>query len=201
MRSVVMGETIRSFCRQHPGVAVILGGPGNRDVNPEIVRHYEYSNQTLVACSFEFDCSQAACINGVVILCGYESYNRAVRAFSKATSKLTSLGQVGPIVTGMGLKLEIRKPKYLTKILHRKRYEDAFNVIAGFTSGPWLVRLVHHKTSRVYHCVLVDANQRFILDSEERYPIRLTAETLSMCGGPSCPRLQVAQVFELCSTQ
>ena len=59
---------------------------------------------------------------------------------------------------------------------------------------------VNHKTLRVNHCVLVDAGERVILDSEEQFPITLTAATLKMCGGPACPRLQVAPIYELRST-
>ena len=157
MRSVVMGEAVRSFCRKYPGVAVILGGPGERDVNPEIVPFFDHKNTCVVACSSQYDCTQAACINGATILRGYEGFEKAVKAFSKETARLTSVGQIGPIVTRMGLGLELRKPKHLITIMNKKRYDDAFNIIAGFSGGLWLVRLVHHRTSRVDHCVLVDS--------------------------------------------
>lgn len=138
-----MAEAIRSFRHQHPGVVVIFGGPGKRDANPAIVPFFAQNNQTLVAFSSEFDCTQAACISAAIILHGKEEYNKAVKVFTKARTRLTCVDQVGPIVIGMGLKLELRKPKKLVKILNKTRYDDAFNAIAGFSSGLWVVRLVH----------------------------------------------------------
>ena len=67
MRSAVMGEEVSSFCRQYPGVAVILGGPGKRDANPEIVLFFDHMNISLVACSSQYDCTQTACINRATI--------------------------------------------------------------------------------------------------------------------------------------
>lgn len=96
---------------------------------------FSQNNNTLVACSSDFDCTQASCISAATILRGHEGYNKAVKAFTNARTRLTSVGQVGPIVIGMGLKLELRKPKKLIKILIKNRYDDAVKAIAGFSSG------------------------------------------------------------------
>ena len=197
MRSALLRETILAFCKKHPGVAVLQGGPGNRCSNPELVPYFDSSWAMLKTTSSDMDYAQAAVVNGIAILCGIESHKRAVGVFDKWKPRIANLGQLGPAINKMSLNLQLCRPKSLVRLLQKGRYTDTYNIIAGFTGGLWLVRLVHFGARRVDHCVLVNADSRVILISEEGFPIRLTAHSLRRCGGPRCPRLQVAQVMEL----
>lgn len=201
MTENVVRETVELFCRRHKGVAVIMGGPGARKRDPAMVRYFRKNNRSLVACSSEFDCIQAESSNAIALQRGVEGYHRATLVWKKYSSRLSKLGQGGPVIVSMGLKLELRKPKHLIAVLQNHRFDRAFNIIAEFSCGLWMVVLQNYDRHRVEHCVLVDANQKIILDSEEEYPITLCAQSLRMSAGSGCRKLQVTQVIELCDTK
>lgn len=47
------------------------------------------------------------------------------------------------------------------------------------------------------HCIVLDGMKGVILDSEEELKIRLSEQTLRMCGGKDVTKLHVAELFEL----
>lgn len=58
----------------------------------------------------------------------------------------------------------------------------------------WLVRMRAGKT--LHQCVVVDGARKWILDSEEKHPVHLSAEALRACGGDGVPHLYVGEVRE-----
>lgn len=167
MRSTVLKGAILAFCRSFPGVAILLGGPGKRASSADLCPYFDKNCQMLKVKSCDIDCAQAAVVNGVAILLGFESQKRATAVFQKKKSRVTKLGQMGPIINKMGLNLQLCRPKPLARLFQKGRYWQAYSIIAGFTSGLWLVDLVHYGSKRVDHCVLVNCDARVILDFEE----------------------------------
>ena len=59
----------------------------------------------------------------------------------------------------------------------------------------WLVFLV--QGNKVDQCITIDGTRKLIFDSEEEYPLRLSAECWRPCGGANVQGLQVAGIREL----
>ena len=79
----------------------------------------------------------------------------------------------------------------------RQGGEAPFDVVSSWSTGCWLVRLVHTKAPRIDHCVLVNVCTRMIWDPAELYPIRLSYKSLQMCGGRNCPNIKIAEAYEI----
>lgn len=62
-----------------------------------------------------------------------------------------------PVIRRMGLQSDLYKPRAQRQELIAGKFDRAFDLVSGWAEGVWLVRLVHSKSSRVDHCVLVNA--------------------------------------------
>lgn len=65
----------------------------------------------------------------------------------------------------MGLKLELRKPKHPIAVRQNHKFDHAFNIITELDYVVW--GGFRCKTVMGIGLMLVDANQKLILDSEE----------------------------------
>lgn len=92
MTANVIRETGQMFCRRHKGVAVIMRGTSAREPDPALVNHFCRSNRSLVACSNEFDCIQAASINALALPRWIKGYHRATSVRKKHSFHLSKLG-------------------------------------------------------------------------------------------------------------
>lgn len=62
----------------------------------------------------------------------------------------------------------------------REGVADGFSTLSKLEHGVWLVRLVKRKGHRIDHFVALEAGNGIILDSEEDFPLLLTATSLRM---------------------
>ena len=59
----------------------------------------------------------------------------------------------------------------------------------------WMLRLRH--VGLVDHCVCVDSKMGLTYDGEEAFPIRLTPESLALCGGDGASKFRIAEVLPI----
>ena len=194
-------QSIKAFCRRYPGVAVLLNGTGAREPNPDLKPFHLHGTDVMIARSEDFDCVPAATASAIGIICGGEGFKRACEVWSKTKLHLSNLGQAGPVLFSMGLSLKMKKPSNLLQQLRSSPPNTGIEIVSNLRKGVWLVRLFQSKGHRVDHCVVVDAWNQMIVDSEEEHPIALTAQSLRMCGGKSCANLKIIEIIEIIRKQ
>lgn len=89
---------IKEFCRKHPGIAVIVGGPGARDPHPDLAKFHRHDVSCNIVDASEYDCVPAAAINVLGVLFGRVGFDVARTTFSACKIHFGKLGQVGPVI-------------------------------------------------------------------------------------------------------
>lgn len=189
-------ESVLKFVRRNPGIVVMLGSPSSRKQNSALARYHLLHEHHLYASSCDLDCLLAAFVNACGTWPGSEVADKMRARMLADSMHFTKIGQVGNFVHRMGINCRIKKPsKGVRKMLHTDKLKSPFAWLAEGAKGVWIVRLV--QVNVVDHCIALDADKSVIYDSEERHPIRITKESLEMCGGPGAKRLRVAEMFQL----
>lgn len=189
-----------NWCFAHPGVAVIVGGPGARGRAPALTPHLAPWKGRVLYRAESHRCAEAAFLNGLAALraapAGYHDEVAAALEFiheTVGTSSLVSLGglqeSIRNIASLVSVKPELhRVPSKAFRIFR----EDPFRFLTHLVRGVWIVRLV--QKGRVDHCVLVDCDDQLIYDGAEEFPVVLGEGTLALCGGEDAPSPSVAEV-------
>lgn len=126
-----------------------------------------------------------------------EGVRVAERKFKERHQRFQKLGQIGPVVRSVGLKLGLCKPKKDRSVLVKEKYGNAFNIIGEWKEGVCLVRLVHNRGRVVDHCVSVNAYEDVFIEAAEQVQLTLCTESLKTCGGSDYPALRVTEVLEM----
>lgn len=191
---VVLGK-VQAFCRQYPGVAVLFHRVGKRQPSRELRPFLIPATDHLRKETNQFDCSLASIINCIQYFTDEAKLLCIIEQLKECNLQFTNLGQIGSHLRTLGLRLNLRKPHCMSRIKAEK-YNDGFKIVASFSTGIWLVRLA--TDSRMSdHSVVVNGEKSIILDSEERWAIRLSPLSLRMCGGPSTAGVHIAEVLEV----
>lgn len=179
-------RALLAFLKANPGVAVVLGGPGERPKNIECEDYHIREAGDLMATSATLDCIPATVVNSLAALKGKEVAGKAVAIVKNCRTKFKKLGAVERLINSLGVKCCILKAKPEQKNI---------DWLSELESGVWLVRLL--VLNAVNHCVVIDGTRKHILDSEEPFPMKLCKRALMLCGGGRTRKLIFAEVFEL----
>lgn len=185
-------EEILHFCRQHRGVAVLLGGPGARQENDALRRWHCHSDQKMIAWSNKIPCLTAALVNAVSCLKGKDTARKVKGKLHEMKQHFLRVGQLSPVLHKMDEKWTIVG---LGKIEKKIMRENGFEWVAKQGHGVWIVRLCEPNVTD--QGVAVDCNRGLILDSEEVFPVTLRKETLRMCASPKTNSVHVAEGYQL----
>ncbi len=185
-------------------------GSGARGPSPELAPFRLPGSGNIFATAGQYDCVEAALVNGMGALeDDLERREKAAeiakRAIALDRQWFLNFKPLGSIVNKLqkelireGLNglhvLKLPKDEIRAAIKCSNRM-NAFSWLASKTRGIYIVRL--KQDSLVDHAVCVDAGRRLILDSEEIHPIRLSAETLALCGGSHAKNLRLVEIREL----
>ena len=193
---VVLGH-VKRFCRNHPGVAVIFTRVGFRKENPLLQEHLLISSPLLHPWSLQFDCFAGAIVNALQFFVDQQRLSAVVEQLKSCTKQFDKLGSAGAHICSLGLKLIVKKPSNIKQItVTTKKNKEAFDIIASFQDGIWLVR-VYHDDKSCDHCVVISNREKFILDIEQKIPIRLSPLALRLCGESDSPRIHVAEILQI----
>lgn len=181
-------ESVLVVLKNHPGLAVIIGGPGARAPDARL-RNYWMTGAGLVYCTSRvIDCVPACSINAIAYYKGEMEARMAERVFNASTVKFRKLRVAGRVMQRPGLKVRLEKAPLYTRSLEW---------LANVKEEVWMVRLII--PYKVDHCLAIDGDGRRILDSEEVYPVSLNKMALEMCAGGLKGRIILAEVFQLVS--
>lgn len=142
-------------------------------------------------------CVRLAVSSEIKYLTREEGVRVVERKLKEHHQRFQKLGQVGPVVRSVGLKLGLCKPKKNRSVLVKEKHGNAFNIIGEWKEGVCLVRLVHNRGRVVDHCVLVNAYEDVFMEAAEQVQLTLCTESLKTPGGSDCPALHVAEVLEM----
>ena len=185
-------KVVKRFMDAHPGFAVVVGGPGARAVSTRLTKYYSKESGPIFMRASEGECAVAAVVNAVDILMGRDVEIEAKKYLMEKCPHYLRVASCAEDIHKVCKNHDLRKvPK-----TERKEYdEDRFAWIGKLNRGIWLVRLVQPHV--VDHCVVVGGPRKLTIDSEEEYPVRLSVETLRLCGGDEADKLVVAEAREV----
>ena len=145
---------VKRFCRTHAGVAVIFRRVGFRNENPLLQEHLLISSFLLHPWSLQFDCVAGAIVNAIQFFVNQQRLSAVVEQLKSCTTQFDKLGSAGAHIRTLGLKLNVKKPSNIKQItVTTKKYKEAFEIIASFQDGIWLVRVCHDdKSLRPLRC-------------------------------------------------
>lgn len=63
----------------------------------------------------------------------------------------------------------------------------------------WIALLLQNNV--VDYLLCISAGKKLILDAEEMFPMRITIESLRMCGEPKATEMRVAKVLQLIASK
>ena len=195
-RARVIEETVTNFAKRNEGIVVSLGGPGAREKDTRLTPFMIHDEFGPLVTSGELDCVPASLVNALGCWGGVKLAEKVRDKLKNDPTHFIKIGRIANTMHRMRLGCELQKPaKHIRKDLHAGRYNRAFEWLAEFCTGVWLVRLVEDNI--VDHCVAIDANNGIILDSEECHPLRLTQASLQFCAGPKSKKIRVAEIFQI----
>lgn len=104
-------------------------------------------------------------------------------------------------IQSIGVDLQVVKDNSLLTRIRSSTAAEGVKIMVSVTKGGvWLVRVVRNIHPQVENCIVVDGENRIILDSEESLLIRLYHRSLSMCGDKKCPEIKISEVLEIKTT-
>lgn len=107
--SDIIREALLHFCKRHPGVGVIIGGPLAPAANDAIKQHLVHDAEGLYAYSSELDCVPASIVSAVGCLWGRSTGSNIKENLKKDNFQYQKLGQVGQQLQTLGIHACIRK--------------------------------------------------------------------------------------------
>ncbi len=198
-KRLLVVQHLSQWVRANPGVAVIVGGPGQRSSSQTLRDHIVRSKPTAWSMP-PGRCLDGAIAHAVACLLGEEAGKRALVDLNSMKNRvgITTLKSTRDILHKLSAKVEMRKPtKKDREEMQGSRH--AFRWLAESAKGIWLVRVV--ESGIVDHCFCVDTSEALIFDSAEKYPLRLTEEVLKLCGGETSKTVKFAEAVRVVKQQ
>ena len=124
-----------------------------------------------------------------------EKRKRVSRLGTSDVSHVKNLGQVGPLIRGMKLRLNVKKPKKLLQAARNMPPKEGLGLLCELRSGIWLIRLVSVRGNSFDHCILINAQEGKILDPAKWFPLKLSQSAVEVCGGKN--EVRIAEVLEI----
>lgn len=203
---------VLDFIKKHPGVIVVLQSVGSKGAIPDLCGLRFAGAARMWITRKAHDCIQASILNVLNALWEREQCKQtAVDIGPEALASENERGLVFHILAPLGAVMN-KMQRSLHDALHatvqvRKLGPEAHKVIrSGIrtfpfewfekkTVGVFVVRL--QQDPILDHAVCIDASCGIILDSEEGFPVKLSARALGMCGCDVANRLRVVEVSQL----
>lgn len=179
-------EEVMEFCKRFSGLAVMTGkGPGFREENKKLSRYRCANVEGPLESAKCLNCAASAVANAVMRLRGKQDVEKAVVDKIRSWKKIVGMhGEVGQMERGLGLKLRVSRGKKIGLSLgDMKSKMRALGVFAQVRSGVYLVRAASRLLKEeIDHSFCFDADTGVILNSAEKYAVRLRRRTMDMCG-------------------
>ena len=201
-REEEVARHVLKFMQRHRGLVVRVSRIGAREAvgwHSSSLRHIPGQPRCT---SEEHDCVKAAVINAA-FACGgsvaAEALEPVLERESRIFHNFRTLGEIfqraKESVTGC---LVVRDEEVQRAIQGGDRTAP-FRVLAARRAGIFIVRILEER--RVDHGVVVDAQNRVIIDSEEEVAPKLSAGNLARFGGEGAKKLRVVEVQEIRGTK
>ena len=190
----LISQAFPALLMEHPGVAVIIGGPGMRGNNVMVKPHLHRAAGKVFMMSNDGRCVHAALVNAVGCLRNVNEAHVAKQKLQSDSTHFINLKPLGLVAHKLD-GFDIRRPSKEMRRLLSDKETRAFSIIGQLKRGVWIVRLCQSQV--VDHCVVIDGERGLIFDSAEEYPITLSERTLRMCGGSSANQLHIAEIREV----
>lgn len=152
-----------NYCMHNAGTAVLTAGPGSRSDNPEHSLHNSLKSPDQFVKVDHLDCAFASFMNGVWIMRGIDSAKVMLDALMHSDIHIQKLGQLPPIVSGMKIRLNIRRPTNKSTTFKFPETK-AFGCVIGYKFGVFLIRLISRVGVEVDHVVVYNATSKLIYD-------------------------------------
>lgn len=111
-------EAAIAFCEKFPGWAVMIGhGLGNREMNKKLIKYRWNGSPMPLREAKHLDCVPIAVFSAVLCLRGMSEALGVVKKLQVVTLKFRKLGEVGPIMRGLRLKLDLKREKKIRLVL------------------------------------------------------------------------------------
>ncbi len=180
-----------AWIKNNLGVAVLIGGPGDRGESGHLVSHERPNEGHVVYRVSSRRCVEAALVNGTERVFGpIEAMEFELKLFLAGGWSRKSITNLRRMLhacnKGVDSWLEVRKISAGDKPSFRS---TAFRWLAEEVKGVWVVRLVESGVAD--HCVFVDTKVALILDCAARHPISLTEEALRFCSGDDTRKVRL----------
>ncbi|KAI0560883.1 hypothetical protein FGB62_98g054 [Gracilaria domingensis] len=170
----------------YPGASVTVGGPGARASSSSSRQLQVLSAGRLHSrSSGRHDCLVSAVVNAVDSMLDLASARLSDRALRDSAVPLEHIGSTSRALQSTGLGLNLRQVP-----VDDRSISGVIRAANRRRDGYVLVRL--QSGDEVDHVVTVDARRGLILEGAEEYPLRLSEETLRLCGGG--PKARVTEV-------
>lgn len=187
-------EAIIAFAKKHPGVSIIIGGPGDRVVSSESFDHHIIDYGPLAYHANNGSCIEAALVNAVSCCKSELVTNKMKTILDEDNKAYINIGQVVRLVHKLKEKLQFQKLKATEKKILNT---DQWFWCTSLTRGIYILRFQGIKKRA--HCIVVDGNRKLLLDSAEHYPMELCMEALLICAGKPKKKsiVKFVEIFEL----
>eukprot|EP00171_Calliarthron_tuberculosum_P019563 IDg19563t1 len=161
--------------------------------------HYRGRRQRIAAYPFSHALNRAAVVTAGFSLsgaCAADSVKIAIE--SKDATVFLSFKSLCRLVhkkNGAGTSLRVERDINMQLAIKSANGHDAFNVLCAIKHGVYAVRL--RQDEHVDHAVFANANNRVIIDSEEKVALRLLVDVLDRCRGAGADNLRVCEAHRV----
>ena len=145
----------------------------------------------------DFDFLQASTLNDVVALCGTSVLRAAWSALVRDSHHYIKKVRIVEVICKMGPKIQVQKPKLILKRIRNSPPAEDISQVAALHSGIHLVRLEQRGKSQVDNVICVNVDAGIILDSAEKYPMKLCKKSLAMRSGPDCNNARIVEMLQI----
>lgn len=138
-------NNILHFCKRHQGIYVRTGVWGARESNPRVTEFMVDGRKEFVGVNGTLDCIPASIVNVVNCLLGHSGEIKARETLTGSGLRPTSVGRAVALVQSLRMRLSLRKSADASRI-GSDASNSAFDIVAKFSTGVWLVRLLQRLT-------------------------------------------------------
>lgn len=104
----IVTNNILRFCRQHPGVAVLVGGPGARENNLKLEGHF-VMDKAIHTRAQDLDCVADSIAHAVKCMRGQKAFEMVVGKLETFCTHFLNFGQVSEVLEELTGKLNMKK--------------------------------------------------------------------------------------------
>jgi len=199
-RDEFVSRFVRAFCRDNPGIGVVLRHiGGGSEIVSEWTKHMMTDTPVFSRRYSTLDCLSAAVINAAFQVSGEEASSIVAGKIGGVQWKRS----LKPIVRffhesrDSGITLRTENVPGVQPAIEEDVEACAFEWFsADARSGVYILRLMIDKDGE--HAVVVDTDRKLVIDSCKQYALRLSSAAVCACAGTGGGYRSVVQAMKIC---